>query len=110
MAAFNWNSFLGAGGSGANLLNTGGQLGLTALQNRGKEIQGEYSVELQKLLNNATKTKAEVDVELAKLNASRDQALGAVETSKARLYLGYGLAGLVVLGIVVGIVLLVRRS
>lgn len=102
-----FSSFFGSG-TGSSLITLGGNLGLTALQNRGSQIKGQYSVELQKLLNDQTKTKAQLDAELGRLNAQRDVALGEVRTEQIKVYLGYGLAIVAVVGIVVGIVVWIK--
>lgn len=100
--------FFGKTGAGSSLVGDAGDIGLGLVQNRGKQIEGEYKVELQKLLNDQTKTKAELDSELAKLNATREAQLGEVKTEQTKLYLGYGLAIVAVIGVVVGIVVWIK--
>lgn len=94
--------------AGGNLIGDVGDIGVGLVQNRGKQIEGTYKVELQKLLNDQTKTKAELDAELAKLNASRDAAIAQVNADNLKLYLGYGLAAIVVIGVVVAVVTWIR--
>lgn len=100
--------FFSKTGAGSSLVGDAGDIGLGLVQNRGKQIEGEYKVELQKLLNDQTKTKAELDSELAKLNATREAALGEVKTEQTKLYLGYGLAIVAVLGIVIGVIVWIK--
>lgn len=101
--------FFGKTGAGTSLVGDVGDIGIGLVQNRGKQIEGEYKVELQKLLNDQTKTKAELDTELTRLNAQRDAALGEVRTEQTKVYLGYGLAIVAVVGIVVGIVVWIKN-
>jgi hypothetical protein len=100
--------FFGKTGAGTSLVGDVGDIGISLVQNRGKQIEGEYKVELQKLLNDQTKTKAELDSELAKLNASRDAQLGEIKTEQTKLYLGYGLAIVAVIGVVVGLIVWIK--
>lgn len=101
--------FFGKGGAGSSLITVGGNLGASAIANQGEAIKGQYSVELQKLLNDNTKTKAELDAELGRLNATRDAQLAAVNSEKTKLYLGYGLAAIGVIGLIVGVVAWIKR-
>jgi len=90
--------------AGGSLIGDVGDLGLGLVQNRGKQIEGQYKVELQQLLNDNTKTKGQVDAELGRLNAERDAKLGEIKTEQTKLYLAYGLGALVVVGLVVGLI------
>ena len=101
--------FFGKGGAGTSLIGDAGDIGLGIVQNNGKQIDGQYKVELQKLLNDQTKTKAELEVELGKLNASRDAQLAAVNSANTKLYLGYGLAAIGVIGVLIGVVAWIKR-
>lgn len=101
--------FFGTGGAGTSLISVGGNLGASAIKNQGVAIKGQYDVELQKLLNDQTKTKAELDTELGRLNATRDAQLAAVNTEQTKLYLGYGLAVVAVIGVAVALVVWIKR-
>lgn len=101
--------FFGKSGAGTSLISVGGNLGASAIANQGIAIKGQYDVELQKLLNDQTKTKAELDSELGRLNATRDAQLAAVNTEQTKLYLGYGLAVVAVIGVVIGIVVWIKN-
>lgn len=95
--------------AGGNLLGDAGDIGLGLVQNKGKQIEGQYKVELQKLINDQTKTQAEVNAELARLNTARDAALGDVKTEQAKIYLGYGLGIVAVIGVVVALLAWIRK-
>nr|WP_293838560.1 hypothetical protein [uncultured Arsenicibacter sp.] len=95
----------------SNLLNVGGNLGLTALQNRGSQIKGQYAVELQALQNDAAMTQAQKDQALLKLNTEYAKATGDVKAQQTKLYIQAAALVLLVGGaLTVAILLIVRKK
>ncbi len=101
--------FFGSGGTGASVVNTGGQIGLGLVGNKTKEIEGNYAVRLKELSNNATLSTQQFNVELAKLNAERDSALNEINEGKFNNVLI--LVGvLAVIGAITAVLLLKKRK
>jgi LPXTG-motif cell wall-anchored protein len=104
-----FTSFFGSTGAGTSVVNTGGQIGLGLVNNKTKEIEGNYAVKLKELGNNQTLTTQQFEVELAKLNAQRDAALAEVSSGKFNNTLI--LVGvLALIGAVVAVILLKKRK
>jgi hypothetical protein len=103
------STFFGSTGTGTSVVNTGGQIGLGLVNNKTKEIEGNYAVKLTELGNDRSLTTQQFNVELAKLNAQRDQDLAAASSSKLNSVLV--LVGvLAVIGAVVAIILLKKKK
>ena len=92
-----FSSFFGTGGFGNNILNYAGSIGINLLSNRGKQIEGEYKTELQKLANEGNLSKAEFETKLAAINAARATQLE--ELSNERTKSSLIIIGVVVLGL-----------
>lgn len=70
-----------------NAVSTGGNIALGLIGNEGKNIQGRYQTELQKLLNDKTLTESQFKVKLAELNAERDLLLAQAKREARNDYL-----------------------
>ena len=68
----------------ASIVTTTGNLGVSFLSNRGKEIEGEYKTELQKLANESNLSKAEFETKLAQINASRATQLEELSNERSK--------------------------
>ncbi len=104
-------SFLGTGGTGTTILNFAGTAGLTLLSNKGKEIEGQYKTELQKLANEGNLSQKEYETKLAAINANRVTQLQ--ELSNERQKSNLVAIGVIVLGVgilVTVVVLALKRK
>lgn len=104
-------NFLGTGGTGSNLLSGGLQIGLSAVQNKGKEIQSRYAVELQKLTNDGNLNETQFKLELAKLNQQYGMSQARADDEKRNdLLLLVGVVGGLLMVATIAIVLIVRSN
>lgn len=94
----------------SNIINIGGSLGISALQNRGTQIQGQYKTELQKLQNDAALTQAQKDEALLKLNTEYAKATGDIKSQQTKLYIQAAAMVLVLGGVLTVAILLILRS
>lgn len=104
-------SFFGQGGTGSTLVGGGLQIGLSAVQNKGKDIQGRYALELQKLTNDGNLNESQFKIELAKLNQQFGVNQASAEDAKRedQLKLVTVVGGLLLLA-TLAIVLIVRSN
>lgn len=68
----------------SNLVTGAGNVGVSLLSNKGKEIEGKYQTELQALYNQRDLSKAQFETELAKINANRASDLQTLSNERTK--------------------------
>ena len=110
MASF-LESFFGAGGTGSSLVNAGASIGLSAVQNKGKDITGRYAIELQKLTNDRDLSEDQFKIELTKLNQQFAVVKASSDDEKRNDTLQLvAVAGSLLVVITIAVVLILRRN
>ena len=94
----------------SGVAQTGGNLWLASLQNKGKEIDGSYSVERQRMLNNAALTESQRQQALGQLNIAYEGAKADATAKRQRSLLTLAGVLLVIGGIITLAIILAVRA